>query len=571
MSDANLAVLAQIAEQSWSVLPPSPTFRKSRFTKDTLNFGKETVVSAELRDDRQIPDILLVGYSSLGGYEFELSTQEFDLLLQNALFCVPNTISITVATATCSAAANTIVGSPGSFNTSPNVVQPGQRLMLSGTTNGQLDGVVVFVTSVSTDGATLIVDSIQTYTGPATFAAKTYRNGVVRNSMALEKKLTPTSFLLYQGCMNNTFKLTLEARKIATGTCDFIGKGAATSSTSNTTGTNPDGTPAYAPQTTNPVLNCSNNIGQIKQGGAPLNTGIKMVSIEIANNLRPLPAIGQVNLFGVGLGRCEVKGTMQMYFADNTLLNLFINHTKSSFGCVLSDGAGGALSIDIPSLQFETGKTDIAGINTDVMLDTTYSAFRDKTLGYEIQICEFLAPVVAPSITTLTPNTATLGGLPTVNITIAGAHFQPTDTVLVTMQGQSASAVPSTYVSPLQINCVFVLPPTAQPVTFQVQDTSGNLSAGATFTVNAATPTISTLTPSTAVHGSGNVGIVINGTNFLSTDIVQVDGVTVASTFISSSQINLTWAVPATAGTHAFTVKDPINNITSAASTFTVT
>lgn len=562
MSDANLAVLAQIAETSWSVLPASPTFRKSRFTKDTLNFGKETVVSSELRDDRQIPNILLVGFSSLGGYEFELSTQEFDLLLQNALFCTPTSVNITQATVTCvGGTTNTIVGSAGAFNTAPNAVLVGQRLMLSGTTGGQLDGTVVLVNAISTDGSTLTVDSIPAYTGPANFAAKTYRNGTVRNSMALEKKLTPTSFMLYQGCMNNTFKLTLEARKIATGTCDFIGQGAQTSSSSASTGG------SYSPQTTNPVLNCSNNIGKIYQGGAPINTGIKMVSVEIANNLRPLPVIGQSALWNVGLGRCEVKGSMQMYFADNAILNMFITHTKSSFGCVLSDGAGGALSIDIPSLQYDTGKNDVAGINTDVMLDTTYSAYMDPVLGYQIQICEFLSLINVPTITSLTPNTIALGGSPTVNITIAGTNFLPTSIVLV-----NGSAIPCTYVSPLQMTCTWVLPTSPGTYNFQVQDPAQNFtSAAKPFTLTAATPVITSLTPSTAVHGVGNIGITIIGTNFLSTDIVQIDGTTAPSTWISATQINLTWTVPATSGSHAFTVKDPVNNITSTASTFTVT
>src|SRR5215471_428265 len=470
MSDANLAVLAQIAEQSWSVLPPSPKFRKSRFIKDTLNFGKETVVSAELRDDRQIPDILLVGFSSLGGYEFELSTQEFDLLIQNALFCTPTVLNLISMNVTCTASARTIVAAAGGFNN----VLVGQRLMFTGTTNGLLDGLVVLVQSITSDKSGLTVDSVPDYTGPAAFNSKTYRNGVVRNSMALEKNLTPTSFQLYSGCMNNTFKLTLEAKKIATGTCDFIGKGAKPSSTSASSG-------GYNPQTTNPVLNCSNNIGKISQGGAPVNTGIKMMTIELNNNLRPLAAIGQADLYGVGLGRCEVKGSMQMYFNDNAILSMFISHTKSSFGCVLTDGAGGAISIDIPSLQYDTGKTDVAGINTDVMIDTTYSAFRDKTLGYEIQICEMLAPAIQPTIVSLTPSAASIAASPTVAVKVTGTNFEPSHLVLV-----NGFQIPATYVSAIEIDAVYTLPATTGVVNFQVQDpNSGLISALTPFTVNA--------------------------------------------------------------------------------------
>jgi hypothetical protein len=471
MSDANLAVLAQIAEPTWSTLPASPQFRKSRFTKDTLNFGKETVVSAELRDDRQIPNILLVGYSSLGGYDFELSTQEFDLLLQNALYCTPVTIHLTGLNVTCTAATRTIVASPGAFTG----VLPGYRLMMSNTTGGALDGTVVAVQSVTTDKSGITVDAVPAYTGLADFGSKVYRNGVVRNSMALEKNLTPTSYLLYQGCLNNTFKLTLEAHKIATGTCDFIGKGAKATTTSASQG-------GYAAQTTAPVLNCSSNVGKIAQGGAPVNTGIKMMTIELTNNLRPLPAVGQADLWGVGLGRCEVKGTMQMYFVDNAILNMFISHTKSSFGCVLNDGAGGALSIDIPSLQYDTGKTDVAGINTDVMMDTTYSAFRDVALGYQIQICEFLAPVVTPVIGALAPNTVSIAtDGPAKAIVITGTNFLPNDIVLV-----NGTQVPATWKSATEFDLTYTLPLTPQTVEFQIQDPNNALiSAQSPLTVTA--------------------------------------------------------------------------------------
>jgi hypothetical protein len=469
MSDANLAVLAQIAEPSWSQLPASPQFRKSRFTKDTLNFGKETVVSAELRDDRQIPNILLVGYSSLGGYEFELSTQEFDLLLRNALYCTPVIINETGLDVVCTASTRTIVASAGAFTG----VMLGHRLMMSNTAGGELDGTVVLVEAITADKSGITVDAVPDYTGLSDFTAKVYRNGVVRNSMSLEKNLTPTSYLLYQGCLNNTFKLTLEAHKIATGSCDFIGKGAKASTVSASTG-------GYTPQTTAPVLNCSSNVGSINQGGAPVNTGIKMMTVELNNNLRPLPAIGQADLWGVGLGRSEIKGTMQMYFVDNAILNMFISHTKSSFGCVLKDGSGGALSIDIPSLQYDTGKTDVAGINTDVMMDTTYSAFRDVNLGYQIQICEFLAPVVTPAITTLVPNSASIAAGPNVPMQVQGTNFLPNDIVLV-----DGAQVPSTWVSPTQFNLVYTLPLLPKTVEFQIQDPpNGLISAAVPFIVN---------------------------------------------------------------------------------------
>jgi hypothetical protein len=154
-----------------------------------------------------------------------------------------------------------------------------------------------------------------------------------------------------------------------------------------------------------------------------------------------------------------------------------------------------------------------------------------------------------------------------VGIVIAGANFTPSTVVLV-----NGSPIPQTFVSALEIDVTYTLPTLAGTVQFQVQDNNtGAISVNTPFTVNAAVPTISSLTPNTAPHGTSALGIVINGTNFISTDVVQIDAATVPSTFVSSVQMSLTWNVPATAGTNAFTVKDPVNNVTSTASTFTRT
>ena len=58
-----------------------------------------------------------------------------------------------------------------------------------------------------------------------------------------------------------------------------------------------------------------------------------------------------------------------------------------------------------------------------------------------------------------------------------------------------------------------------------------------------ATPTISSISPTSVMAGAGAVTLTVNGTNFLSTSTVEVNGQTEATTFVSATQ--LTAAIPA--------------------------
>lgn len=385
MSDSTTSTLAQVAETSLGVLPASPVFSLKRITKDTLNYLKETVVSGEIRADRQIPDVLLTQFSAAGGYDFELSAADFSLLFQNALFCTPTVQNIPAVSVTITASTRTIAATAGTFSG----LLPMQRIRISGTT---VDDGIWSVATVAVNGASFTVFetsiseptgnvTLANYSGTASFAATIYRNNVVRNSMAIEMSPAPGFFILYTGMMVNTLRLTLEAKRIAVGTVEFMGLGAVASTSSASAG-------AYSGASTNPIMNCSSNVGRLWTNGQPFTTGVKMMTIEISNNLRQQPAVGQVNLFGIGLGQFRVSGSLQLYFKDIAMYNQFIAHTPTALSTVLSDSNGNGLSFTMPRIQIETAKTDVPGVNADIMLDVTYAATLDPVTGMTFQISQ---------------------------------------------------------------------------------------------------------------------------------------------------------------------------------------
>jgi hypothetical protein len=98
MSDSNLSTLAGVAESAWGQTPASPSLRKLRITGESIVHDKVTVVSEEIRDDRQISDMPEVGAEASGSIDFELSYEAFKEFFEAGMF---NALIVINETATC--------------------------------------------------------------------------------------------------------------------------------------------------------------------------------------------------------------------------------------------------------------------------------------------------------------------------------------------------------------------------------------------------------------------------------------------------------------------------------------
>jgi len=85
------------------------------------------------------------------------------------------------------------------------------------------------------------------------------------------------------------------------------------------------------------------------------------------------------------------------------------------------------------------------------------------------------------------------------------------------------------------------------------------------------TPTLTTISPASAVAGTGPVALTATGTNFTGTSVVQVNGVNLSTIFVSSTQLTATIpaSLLATAGSLSITASTPGGGA-SASRTFTV-
>jgi len=162
-----------------------------------------------------------------------------------------------------------------------------------------------------------------------------------------------------------------------------------------------------------------------------------------------------------------------------------------------------------------------------------------------------------PVLTSLSPTTALIGGN-SFTLTVTGSNFQKTSKV--TWNG---AALTTTYASTTQLTAS--VPSSdleiAGPVNILVStpNPGGGTSEALTFTVNFRVPTLTSISPTSALTNANDITLTVNGTYFAPTAVVLWNGANLVTTYASSKK--LTAVIPAAdmilAGTIPITVFNP--------------
>jgi hypothetical protein len=177
-----------------------------------------------------------------------------------------------------------------------------------------------------------------------------------------------------------------------------------------------------------------------------------------------------------------------------------------------------------------------------------------------------------PTITSLSPSSVTVGS-PQFTLTITGTNFTSNATVTVgNATPRNVTFVDAQHVK-VNIFTSDVNTVGSVPITVTVPGTTGGTSSSFNLFVTAFNaPVINSLNPSTLAVNSTTLKVLVNGSNFLFDDILQVDGTTRVTEFISATQMALTLLASdvASAHTSAVTAKRKDNSSTSAPATLTI-
>jgi uncharacterized protein (TIGR03437 family) len=201
---------------------------------------------------------------------------------------------------------------------------------------------------------------------------------------------------------------------------------------------------------------------------------------------------------------------------------------------------------------------------------TTQLAFGNQPVGIEIVAADATllpSPTVTtldvainnpvPTLTGINPTSA-LAGSAAFPLTVNGTNFNNTSVVQ-----WNGTARATTFVSATQLTAAItaadVLAAGTATVTVNNPAPGGGTTSGQTFTINNPVPTLTSLDPATVTAGSAGFTLMLNGTGFNASSVVQVGGINRATTLVNSTKLSIavTAAEIANAGSLSLTVSNP--------------
>src|SRR5207249_3324100 len=184
-----------------------------------------------------------------------------------------------------------------------------------------------------------------------------------------------------------------------------------------------------------------------------------------------------------------------------------------------------------PGLLVNTSTGVISGTPTTTgIYSVTISATNAGGTGTATLLITINNPV--PTTTSISPNCVTTGSTD-FTLTVNGTNFVSTSTV-----NWNGTALTTTFVSSIQLTATVPAANLATAGTASVTVVNpapgGGTSNSVTFSINNPVPTITSISPTSTIAGSGSFTLTVNGTNFVSTSTVNWNGSALATTFVSS-------------------------------------
>lgn len=390
MSDGSRHSMAYKVESVYGTTPDTPAFKPIRHTGTTLGLSKDSLMSEEIRADRQIQDYRHGARKVGGDIEIELSYGSYDDILE-ALLCGTWTPNATKTATTISAAAadNSYNDSGAGFVAAG--FQVGDEIVVTGFTGNVLNniasGIITAVTTTKitiggTDGD-VIVDDAAGESVTIVTVGKRLKAGVTRRSFTVERHfsdLTDKPYHRFTGVEFNSLQLTVNANAMIKGVIGVVGKDLTLDDAIVTGATYAD------PSTTSPLDSFT---GTLDENGSPIAV-ITEIQLKLDNGLNPRFVVGSKTTLEPSIGRSNVSGQITAYFETAALMQKFIAETESSIEFTLPDAAGNSLTFTLPRIKYNGGQPDVKG-DGPITLALPFQALLDDTLDTNLMITRLVA------------------------------------------------------------------------------------------------------------------------------------------------------------------------------------
>lgn len=360
-------------------------------TGESLSYDVKTESSKAIRTDRQTPDIVQVGASAQGGFNFEQQYKEYDPFLQGILqgdFSVYGTAGVSAAIATLTLASGSITaGAAPTGGDAFTTLKKGQWFSVipaagaSAQVKAYLKGRAFRVSPTTAPTATVITldpaTPMDTVTAGASLSGASISSAVATNGTTMKSYTIEVlhadinQYRVFSGLIPSKMDLKLSVGSIVTGSFEFMGKAGAMNGASGM-GT-PTDSLGYTP------ANATKGVFDILEGGTSISatTFIKSADISIDNGLRAQEAIGVFGNAGVAAGTLKVTGKLEVYFADSTMYQKFLSGSASSIALPVLDVDGNGYIFVFPRVKYTAAKVNAGGQDQDNMLSMDWQALPD--------------------------------------------------------------------------------------------------------------------------------------------------------------------------------------------------
>ncbi|WP_020184829.1 phage tail tube protein [Methylopila sp. 73B] len=222
-----------------------------------------------------------------------------------------------------------------------------------------------------------------------TWTTNVLKNAKDRKSFTFEETRetnvgTGKSFSRFAGAMVNRGEFTVRGRQKIEATFGLMAK-----SELLVTGTMSGAT--YAAASAEPILTASKNVAALSVVGAATPPKVMGLSFTIDNGLRVRPLVGDVYSTDFGVGRCEVTGSMDVYFESNELYQKVLDHGGGALSFTAGAAANKKYTFAFPKIIFLNGNIPQGGNTDDVMVTIPFRAVYDATEACSVKITRAVA------------------------------------------------------------------------------------------------------------------------------------------------------------------------------------
>jgi hypothetical protein len=103
------------------------------------------------------------------------------------------------------------------------------------------------------------------------------------------------------------------------------------------------------------------------------------MDLSVDNKLRIQDAIGVLGAAGIGSGTADIKGMIEVYLADGTLYDKFVNNTATSLSLRTVDNAGNGYIWTFPRTKYSDAKVSAGAKDQDAIISMPFEALMDPT------------------------------------------------------------------------------------------------------------------------------------------------------------------------------------------------